>query len=48
MSVETFVVGTLEIAPGVPEEKRAKIVEDFEGVMERIAPLMQAVILSPH
>jgi hypothetical protein len=34
MSVETFVVGTLEIAPGVPEEKKAKIVEDFEGVME--------------
>ncbi len=34
MSVETFVVGTLEIAPGVPEEKKAKIVNDFEGVME--------------
>lgn len=34
MSWETFVVGTLEIAPGVPEEKKAKIVEDFEGVIE--------------
>lgn len=34
MSVETFVVGTLEIAPDVLEEKKAKIVDDFEGVME--------------
>jgi hypothetical protein len=34
MSGETFVVGTLEIMPSVPEEKKAKIVEDFEGVLE--------------
>lgn len=34
MSGETFVVGTLEIAPDVPEEKKAKIIEDFERVME--------------
>jgi hypothetical protein len=34
MSWETFVVGTLEIASGVPEEKKAKIIEDFEGVLE--------------
>lgn len=34
MSWETFIVGTLEIAPSVPEEKKAKIVEDFEGVLE--------------
>ncbi len=34
MSWETFVVGTLEIAPGAPEEKKAKIVEDFRGVLE--------------
>lgn len=34
MSGETYVVGTLEIMPGVPEEKKAKIVEDFEEVLE--------------
>jgi hypothetical protein len=34
MSWETFVVGTLEIVSGVPEEKKAKIVEDFEEVLE--------------
>jgi hypothetical protein len=34
MSWETFVVGTLEIAPGVPEEKKAKIVKDLEEVIE--------------
>jgi|GEM_PF-1222422 len=34
MSWETFVVGTLEITPGVPEKKKAKIVEDFEEVLE--------------
>lgn len=34
MSWETFVVGTLEIAPGVPEEKKAKIVDEFGGVLE--------------
>lgn len=34
MSWETFVVGTLEIAPGVPEEKKAKIIDDFEEVLE--------------
>ena len=34
MSWETFVVGTLEISHGVPEEKKAKIVEDYEEVLE--------------
>jgi hypothetical protein len=34
MSWETFVVGTLEIVPGVPEEKKAKIVKDLEEVIE--------------
>jgi hypothetical protein len=34
MSWETFVFGTLEIAPDVPDEKKAKIVEDFEDVLE--------------
>ncbi len=34
MSGQTYVVGTLEIAPGVTEEKKAKIVDDFEGVLE--------------
>lgn len=34
MSWETFVVGTLEIAPDMPEEKKEKIIEDFEEVME--------------
>lgn len=34
MSWETFVVGTLEIAPDVPKEKKAKIVDDFEQVLE--------------
>ncbi|MBU4223095.1 MAG: hypothetical protein KKD46_07640 [Euryarchaeota archaeon] len=34
MSWETLVVSTLEIAPGVPEETKATIVEDFEGVLE--------------
>jgi hypothetical protein len=34
MSGETFVVGTLEIEPGVREEKKNKIVEDFEVVLE--------------
>jgi len=34
MSWETFVVGTLEITPGVPEEKKAKIIADFEEVLE--------------
>ncbi len=34
MSWETFVISTLEIAPGVPEEKKVKIIEDFEEVLE--------------
>ena len=34
MSRETFVVGTLEIAPDMPEEKKSKIIEDFEEVLE--------------
>jgi hypothetical protein len=34
MSWETFVVGTLEIVSGVPEEKKAKIIADFEEVLE--------------
>jgi hypothetical protein len=34
MSWETFVVGTLEIAPDVPEGTKAKIVEEFEEVLE--------------
>ena len=34
MSWETFVVGTLEIAPGLPEEKKVTIVDDFEEVLE--------------
>jgi len=34
MSWETFVVGTLEIASDVPEEKKAKIIADFEEVLE--------------
>jgi hypothetical protein len=34
MSGETYVVGTLEIEPGLPDEKKTKIVEDFEGVLE--------------
>jgi hypothetical protein len=34
MSWETFVVGTLEIVSGVPEEKKAKIITDFEEVLE--------------
>jgi hypothetical protein len=34
MSGETYVVGTLEIMPSVPEEKKAKIVDDFEEVLE--------------
>jgi hypothetical protein len=34
MSGETYVVGTLEIELDVPEEKKVKIVEDFEGVLE--------------
>lgn len=34
MSGETFVVGTLEIMPSVSGEKKVKIVEDFEGVLE--------------
>lgn len=34
MSGETFIVGTLEIMPSMPEEKRVKIVEDFEEVLE--------------
>ena len=34
MSWETFVVGTLEIAPGVSEVKKAKIIADFEEVLE--------------
>ena len=34
MSWETVVIGTLEIAPDMPEEKKAKIIEDFEEVLE--------------
>ena len=34
MSWETLVVGTLEIMPGVPEDKKAKIIADFEEVLE--------------
>ncbi len=34
MSWETFVVGTLEIAPDVPEEMKAKLVEDFKEILE--------------
>ncbi len=34
MSWETFIVGTLEIAPNMLEEKKAKIIEDFEEVLE--------------
>jgi len=34
MSGETFVVGTLEIMLGVPEEKKAKIIDDFEVALE--------------
>ena len=34
MSWETFVIGTLEIAPDMPEENTAKIIEDFEEVLE--------------
>jgi len=34
MSWETFVVGTLEIVSGVSEEKKAKIIADFEEVLE--------------
>jgi len=34
MSWETFVICTLEIVPGVPEEKKVNIVEDFEEVLE--------------
>ncbi|MDO8726315.1 MAG: hypothetical protein Q7J35_09645 [Candidatus Methanoperedens sp.] len=34
MSWETFVVGTLEIEPDMPEEKKVKIIEDFEEVLE--------------
>lgn len=34
MSGETFVIGTLEIEPDVPEEKRVKIVDDFEVALE--------------
>jgi hypothetical protein len=34
MSGETYVVGTLEIETDVTEEKKAKIVEDFEEVLE--------------
>ena len=34
MSGETYVVGTLEIMQGVPKEKKAKIIDDFEEVLE--------------
>jgi len=34
MSWETFVVGTLEIVSDVPEKKKAKIIADFEEVLE--------------
>jgi len=34
MSWETFVVSTLEIVSGVSEEKKAKIIADFEEVLE--------------
>jgi hypothetical protein len=34
MSWETFVVGTLEIAPDMSEENKAKIIKDFEEVLE--------------
>jgi hypothetical protein len=34
MSWETFVVGTIEIASDVQEEKKAKIIADFEEVLE--------------
>jgi hypothetical protein len=34
MSWETFVVCTLEIAPGVPEDKKTKIIANFEEVLE--------------
>jgi len=34
MSGETYVIGTLEIMPGVPEEKKTKIIDDFEEVLE--------------
>jgi hypothetical protein len=34
MSWETFVVGTLEIAPDMSEENKVKIIEDFEEVLE--------------
>lgn len=34
MSWETFVAGYLELAPDISEENKAKIVEDFEEVLE--------------
>jgi hypothetical protein len=34
MSWETFVVGTLEIVPRLSEEKKAKIIEEFEEILE--------------
>jgi hypothetical protein len=34
MSWETFVVGTLKILPVLSEEKKAKILDEFEEVLE--------------
>ena len=36
MSWETFVVGTLEITSDMPEENKAKIIEDFEEALETV------------
>jgi hypothetical protein len=35
MSWETFVFGTLEIAPDISEKKKTTIIEDFEEVLEK-------------
>lgn len=34
MSWETLVVGTMEILPDVSEEKKVKVIDDFEEVLE--------------